>query len=56
MTVLLWVIGVALVVVGFAGIVFPALPGTVLIFLGLFMAAWAEDFAVSDCGRSSSSA
>jgi uncharacterized protein YqgC (DUF456 family) len=31
MTVVLWILGMALVVVGLAGIVFPALPGTVLI-------------------------
>jgi uncharacterized protein YqgC (DUF456 family) len=45
MSILLWVFGVALVVVGFAGIIFPALPGTVLIFLGLLLAAWADQFA-----------
>jgi uncharacterized protein YqgC (DUF456 family) len=44
MDILLWVVGIALVVVGFAGIIFPALPGTVLIFLGLLMAAWANGF------------
>jgi uncharacterized protein len=43
-TVLLWVIGSALVAIGLAGIVFPALPGTVLIFAGLLIAAWAEEF------------
>jgi uncharacterized protein len=44
MSVLLWIAGVALVIVGIAGIVFPALPGTVLIFAGLLLAAWANDF------------
>ena len=44
MTVLLWTAGVALVATGIAGIVFPALPGHVLIFAGLLMAAWANDF------------
>jgi uncharacterized protein YqgC (DUF456 family) len=44
MTILLWVLGGALVAVGLAGIVFPALPGTILIFLGLLLAAWAEGF------------
>lgn len=44
MTVLLWALGVALVAVGLAGIVFPALPGTILIFAGLLLAAWAEGF------------
>ena len=45
MTVLLWIIGVLLVVIGVAGIIFPALPGTVLIFAGLLVAAWAEGFS-----------
>jgi uncharacterized protein YqgC (DUF456 family) len=45
MPVLLWIAGVALVVIGIAGIVFPALPGHVLIFGGLLLAAWADDFA-----------
>jgi uncharacterized protein YqgC (DUF456 family) len=44
MSVLLWILGVALVGIGIAGIVFPALPGHVLIFAGLLMAAWANDF------------
>jgi uncharacterized protein YqgC (DUF456 family) len=44
MTILLWILGMALVVVGLAGIVFPALPGTILIFLGLLLAAWADGF------------
>jgi uncharacterized protein len=44
MTVLLWVLAVVLVVVGLAGIILPALPGTILIFAGLFVAAWAEGF------------
>jgi uncharacterized protein YqgC (DUF456 family) len=44
MTILLWVLGCLLVVVGLAGIVFPALPGTVLIFFGLLIVAWAEGF------------
>jgi uncharacterized protein YqgC (DUF456 family) len=44
MTILLWVLGVALVLVGLAGIVFPALPGTVLIFAGLLVVASADGF------------
>ena len=44
MSVLLWIAGVALVATGIAGIVFPALPGHVLIFAGLLLAAWANDF------------
>ena len=45
MSVLLWIVAVALVAIGIAGIVIPALPGTVLIFAGLLAAAWADDFA-----------
>jgi uncharacterized protein YqgC (DUF456 family) len=45
MSILLWIVGVLLVVAGIAGIVFPALPGHVLIFAGLFLAAWADNFS-----------
>jgi uncharacterized protein YqgC (DUF456 family) len=41
----LWVVAVLLVVAGAAGTVLPALPGIPLIFLGVLVAAWAEDFA-----------
>ena len=44
MAVLLWVLAVALVLVGLVGVVLPALPGTVLIFAGLVLAAWADHF------------
>lgn len=44
MTILLWTLAAALVVVGLVGIVVPALPGHALIFGGLVLAAWAEDF------------
>jgi uncharacterized protein len=44
MTFLLWAAAVALVVVGLAGVVLPGLPGTVLVFAGLLLAAWAEGF------------
>jgi uncharacterized protein len=44
MTVLLWVLAVALVAIGLAGILLPALPGTILIFAGLLLAAWADGF------------
>ena len=45
MTVLLWILAVALVTIGLVGIVLPAVPGTILIFAGLFLAAWADGFA-----------
>lgn len=44
-TVVLWVLVVVLVVVGIAGLVLPALPGGPLLFGGLLLAAWLEDFA-----------
>jgi uncharacterized protein len=45
MTLLIWTAAVILVVVGLIGVVLPALPGTVLIFAGLLLAAWADGFA-----------
>ncbi len=44
MTEFLWVIAVLLVIVGAVGTVLPALPGVPLIFAGVLLAAWAEDF------------
>ncbi len=44
MSVLLWVLASVLVVVGLAGVLLPALPGTILIFAGLLLAAWADGF------------
>ena len=44
MDVVLWAVAVILVVAGIVGIVLPALPGTILIFAGLLVAAWADDF------------
>src|SRR5258708_39387582 len=39
------VVAVLLVVAGVLGTVVPVLPGTLLVFGGLFIAAWAQDFA-----------
>ena len=44
MTIVLWVLGVAMVAIGLAGIVLPALPGHMLILGGLIVAAWADGF------------
>ena len=41
---LIWLISAVLVVAGLAGVVLPAIPGAPLIFAGLVLAAWAEDF------------
>jgi hypothetical protein len=43
-TSILWVVAVLLVVAGAVGTVLPALPGVPLIFVGVLLAAWAEDF------------
>jgi len=44
MSTVLWILADLLVITGVAGIVIPALPGVVLIFIGLLLAAWAEGF------------
>ncbi|OYW28299.1 MAG: hypothetical protein B7Z51_08280 [Methyloversatilis sp. 12-65-5] len=41
---LLWLIAGLLVLVGLAGVVLPALPGIPLVFGGLLMVAWLDDF------------
>jgi len=40
-----WVGATLLVFLGLVGLVMPAIPGTPLIFAGLLLAAWAENFA-----------
>ncbi|MET0502830.1 MAG: DUF456 domain-containing protein [Candidatus Binatia bacterium] len=45
-----WTLAVLLVVIGLAGVVLPAIPGAPLIFAGLFVAAWVEDFAYVGTG------
>lgn len=44
MTTALWVAAVLLILVGIAGTVLPALPGVPLIFGGVLLAAWIDDF------------
>ena len=44
-TILLWILAALLIVTGLVGLVVPALPGQPLLFGGLLMAAWIEDFA-----------
>ena len=41
---LLWILSVALILVGLAGIVLPARPGTILVLAGIWLAAWIDDF------------
>jgi len=38
------VIAILLVVIGLVGVVVPAVPGTILIFSGLLLAAWSDGF------------
>jgi uncharacterized protein YqgC (DUF456 family) len=44
------VLSAVLVAVGLAGVVIPGLPGAPLVFAGLFLAAWAENFAFVGAG------
>lgn len=39
-----WVLSAGLILLGLAGIVLPALPGTVLVFAGIVLGAWIDDF------------
>ena len=39
-----WVLSTALILVGLAGIVLPALPGTILVLAGIVLGAWIDDF------------
>lgn len=41
----LWMLAVLLMLVGIAGTFLPALPGTVLVFAGMVVGAWADGFA-----------
>jgi hypothetical protein len=50
MTPLLWVLSLLLVGVGLAGTLLPGLPGTPLVFGGLLLAAWADDFQTVGVG------
>jgi len=42
--ILLWLLAGLLILVGLAGLVLPVLPGIPLVYIGLFLLAWAEDF------------
>lgn len=41
---LLWLLSLALVLAGCAGVIVPALPGVPLVFIGLWLAAWTDDY------------
>ena len=42
---LLWFLSVALILLGLAGTVLPVLPGTLLVWGGIVLGAWIDDFA-----------
>ena len=44
-TAILWIVATALIVIGVAGTVLPMLPGAILVFGGIALAAWIDDFA-----------
>jgi uncharacterized protein YqgC (DUF456 family) len=44
MDILLWVLAVAMMLVGVAGTVLPALPGVLLVLAGIVLAAWIDQF------------
>jgi uncharacterized protein len=44
MTSVLWIIAVVLIVIGVIGTVLPALPGVILVFGGIVLAAWIDGF------------
>jgi uncharacterized protein len=48
MTLLLWLLVALLILIGIAGVLFPALPGTPLVFIGLVLAAYIDDFTRVD--------
>jgi uncharacterized protein YqgC (DUF456 family) len=45
MTAILWIGAITLIAIGVAGTFLPALPGPILVFGGIALAAWIDDFA-----------
>lgn len=41
---ILWVLSVALIILGLAGTVLPLLPGNLLVWAGVLLGAWIDDF------------
>jgi len=44
-TLLLWLLAVTLILAGLAGAILPAIPGVPLVFAGLWLGAWIDDYA-----------
>lgn len=45
MTIVLWLVAIVLIAVGIVGTVVPAVPGAALMFAGMALGAWIDDFA-----------
>ena len=45
MTIVLWIVAIALIEIGIVGTVVPAVPGVALMFAGMILGAWIDDFA-----------
>ncbi|MEO7936827.1 MAG: DUF456 domain-containing protein [Dokdonella sp.] len=43
--ILLYVVAALLIIIGTIGTILPALPGVPIVYLGMFLAAWAGDFS-----------
>lgn len=41
---ILWIVGAILTVIGLSGLLLPVVPGAPILFLGLLLGAWAEGF------------
>jgi len=44
-TAILWISAIALIAIGVVGTVVPTLPGAILVFAGILLAAWIDDFS-----------
>jgi uncharacterized protein YqgC (DUF456 family) len=44
-TIVLWTVAIVLIAIGIVGTVVPALPGVTLMFAGMALGAWIDDFA-----------
>jgi uncharacterized protein YqgC (DUF456 family) len=49
-TILWWLVAVLIVIAGLAGTVVPALPGVPLVWVGLFVGAWIDNFEIVGWG------
>ncbi len=47
---LAWAAGITAIIIGFLGTALPALPGTPLIFMGVFFLAWWTDYTIIGAG------